>query len=110
MSMRSLLVVGALALSCGIVANGKSYDILLSSPAKAGSVVLPAGEYNLKLEGSNAVFKNTNTAKMFTAPVRVENAPRKHEETAVDTTRQNGTDWIQAIELGGSTATLEFKN
>ena len=110
MSKRSFLTVGALALSFVFVASGKSYDIVLSSPTKAGSAVLPAGEYRLKVEGSNAVFKSSNTAKTFTAPVKIENAQRKHEETAVETTNQNGTKRLEAIDLGGSTTTLEFKD
>jgi hypothetical protein len=110
MNVKSLLAVGALTLSFGLVASAKSYDIVLSSPAKAGSVVLPAGQYSLKLNGANAVFKNNNSSKQFTAPVKVESASRKHEETAVDMTKQNGTDQILSIELGGSKTTLEFNN
>lgn len=110
MCKTSLLIAGALALSGIVIAGGKSYDITLSNPSKAGNVVLPAGQYRVKLEGSNAIFMPSDYAKKFIAPVKVENADKKHEQTAVESTNQNGTDKILAIELGGSTETLEFSN
>jgi hypothetical protein len=110
MNRTSLLVAGALALSGVFVASAKSYNIMLSNPTKASNTILQAGKYRLKLEGSNAVFTNRNTAKEFTAPVKIKNAERKHEQTAVETTNKNGTDQLRAIELGGSTETLEFNN
>lgn len=110
MSKRSLALAGVLALSGVFVASAKSYDIMLSNPTKAGTTLLRAGEYRLTLEGSNAVFINSATGKKFTAPVRIETDPRKHEQTAVDTTSQKGINLLTAIELGGSTQTLEFVN
>ena len=103
-----LLIAGTMALSGVFAVSAKSYDIVLANPTKAGSVLLPAGEYSVKLEGSNAVFKESNKSETFTAPVTVEQAQKKHEETAVETTQQNGTSLLRAIELGGSTETLEF--
>jgi hypothetical protein len=110
MSKTSLLITGALALSGIFVVSAKSYDITLFNPSKAGKAMLPAGEYRVKLEGSNAVFTGRKKAEQFTAPVKIENARKKHEQTAVETTNQNGTDKILAIRLAGSTETLEFSN
>jgi hypothetical protein len=102
MNTKSLLLIGTLALAG--IASAKSYDIILSAPAKAGSVQLAAGEYSLKVEGNNAVFTNVETGKKVTAAVKVENGAKKFDQTAVDST----ADKITAIELGGSSTILEL--
>ena len=106
MTMKSLLLIGTLALAG--IASAKSYDIVLSGPAKAGSVQLAAGEYSLKVQGANAVFTNVETGKSFTAPVKLQDAGKKFSTTAIDSTSQNGEDQITAIELGGSSTKLEM--
>lgn len=106
MNTKSLLLIGTLALAG--IASAKSYDIVLSAPAKAGSVQLAAGAYSLKVKGTNAIFTNVETGKSFTAPVKLEDAGKKFSTTAVDSNNQNGTDQITAIELGGSSTKLEM--
>lgn len=106
MTTKSLLIVGALALSS--LAFGKSYDIVLSNPTQVGSVTLTPGSYSLKLVNGNAVFTNTDSDKTFTATPKVQTADHKFDATAVDTTNQNGSEKIQKIELGGSTTELNF--
>jgi len=108
MKTRSLFLAGALALFSLSIANAKSYHIMLDNPAKAGNTMLTAGEYKLTVKGANAVFTNTQTSQTVSAPVRVGNNDKKHIQTAVEITTQNGTERIHAIELGGSTETLEF--
>jgi VCBS repeat-containing protein len=106
MTTKSLLFIGTLALAS--IASAKSYDIVLSGPTKAGALQLNAGEYSLKVKGSNAVFTNMDTGKSFTAAVTVKAADKKFENTAVDTQKQNGTDEIKTIELGGSNTQLQL--
>jgi len=106
MTTKSLLLIGTLALAG--IASAKSYDIVLSAPAKAGSVQLAAGEYSLKLKGATAVFTNVESGKSFTAAVKVEDAGKKFDQTAVDSNSQNGSEQITAIELGGSSTKLEI--
>ncbi len=106
MTTKSLLFIGTLALAS--IASAKSYDIVLSSPVKAGNLQLGAGEYSLTVKGTNAVFTNVETGKSFTAAVKVQAASKKFENTAVDTTKENGMDAIKSIELGGSTTQLEL--
>lgn len=108
MTTKSLLFAGTLALASLTTAEAKTYDITLDAAAQAGSVQLPAGEYKVKLEGTNAVFTDMKTSKDYTAPVKVENMARKFNQTAVETTNQGGTPRIEAIDLGGSTTKLEF--
>jgi hypothetical protein len=108
MTTKSLLMVGALALASLSVASAKSYDIVLTAPATAGKLQLKAGEYTLKVENNQAIFTDTQSGQKFTAPVKVENAAKKFDQTAVDTKAQTGGDKIEMIELGGSTTQLEF--
>jgi len=110
MRLRTLTLAGALALSSLCVLSAKSYDIILSAPAKAGPLQLAAGEYKVKLEGTNAVLINEETGEKFTAPVKVETKDKKFEVTAVELNRANGTQQVDAIELGGSKTLLEFGN
>ena len=77
-------------------------------PARAGSVQLAAGEYSLRVQGSNAIFTNVDTGKSFTTAVKSEDAGKKFNATAVDTSSKDGTDQITAIELGGSSTKLEL--
>jgi hypothetical protein len=107
MTTKSLLCIGTLALA-GVL-SAKSYDIVLSAPTKAGSVELKPGEYSLKVKGTNAVFTNVETGKSFTAPVKVQQANKKFDNTSVDTQKEsNGTEDMKTIELGGSTTQLQL--
>jgi hypothetical protein len=107
--MKKLAVIGVLALSCLSIASAKSYELTLASPTKAGKVQLKPGLYRLKIDGSNAVFTEVDNDKSFTVPVKVNSAgTKKFDQTRVDATKDNGTDVIQDIELGGSTTKVEF--
>jgi len=103
-----LLLVGALALSTLSLVSAKSYDIMLTSASKLGGVQLAAGEYKLKVEGSNAVLTNMDSNKSVTVPAKIQNVDKKYSVTAVDTTDANGATKVDSIELGGSTTRLEF--
>jgi hypothetical protein len=107
MTTRSLLIVGALTLSSGI-ASAKSFDVILAAPAMAGNTELKAGEYKLKVEGTQATFTEAQSSKSITVPVKIENADHKFGQTSVETSNQNGMDNIQAIDLAGSNTKLEF--
>jgi hypothetical protein len=106
MTGKSLVIVGALTLSSLGIASAKSYDITLSAPAKAGATELKPGEYKLKVEGSQAVFTDEQSAKSFSVPVKVENTDKKFDYTSVESTNQDGMDNIHAIDLGGSNTRL----
>jgi hypothetical protein len=105
---KSFILAGALSLSAICFAGSKSYDINLSAPAKAGNIVLAAGEYKLQVQGNNAVFTDAKTRKTFTAPIKIETSAKKHQYTAVDTAPDQGTEKITSIELGGSTTQIAF--
>jgi hypothetical protein len=106
MTGKSLLIVGALTLSSLGIASAKSYDIVLSAPAKAGATELKPGDYKLKIAGSQAVFTDAENAKSVSIPVKVENSEKKFNNTVVESTSQDGMDNIHAIDLGGSNTRL----
>jgi hypothetical protein len=90
------------------IASAKSYTITFHSPTMAGSVQLPAGDYKLTVEGSNAIFTNVNSNKSVTAPVKIENVDKKYDATSIKITQEGDAKHIDNIELGGSTTKLGF--
>jgi hypothetical protein len=91
------------------IASAKSYSVAFTSPTMVGNTQLPAGEYTLKVEGSNAVFTNVDNNKSFTTPVKIENADKKYGVTTVETTQEGNASHIDDILLGGSNTKLDFK-
>lgn len=108
MTMKSILIAGALGLATLSIASAKSYDITLTDPTMAGATQLQPGEYKLKIEGSQAVFTDVQSDKTFTAPVTVQNANRKFDYTIVESTHQGEMSHIDAIDLGGSSMQVHF--
>jgi hypothetical protein len=111
MTAKSLLRIAslsALGLASLGIASAKSYDIILRTPAMAGTTELKPGEYKLKVEGTQAVFTDVQSSKSWTAPVKVENGDRKFGETAVESTSQGDMAHIHTIDLAGSNTKLEF--
>ncbi len=76
MTIKSLLLTGALAVGSLSIASAKSYDIVLSNPTKVANVNLKAGEYRVKLEGSNAVFTAVENGQNSRRPPRLRTPPR----------------------------------
>ncbi len=108
MTKRSLLLLGVLAMSILSIASAKSYSITFTSPTVVGSTQLAAGDYTLKVDGTNAVFTNVNSNKSVTAPVKIENGAKKYDQTSVETTMNGAAQQINDIQLGGSTTKLNF--
>ncbi len=108
MMKRSMFLVGVLAVFSLGIASAKSYDIVFSSSTMVGKTQLAAGDYTLKVEGSNAVFTNVDTRKSVSTAFKIQNVDKKYDETAVETARKDDGQHLQAIELGGSKTRLEF--
>ena len=108
MKTRTLLLTAALAIFTLSVASAKTYDILLSSPTKAGNLQLKAGEYRLTVNGTKAIFTDVNTTKSFTTEVKVENSDTKFSDTKIDSSTEGSTSVIKDIELGGSKTKIDF--
>ena len=107
MTIKAMFIVGALCLSAAAFAGTKSYQVSLTTAVKAGSAKLPAGQYKLTVDGSNAVLTDANK-KAYTNAVKVETGDRKYQETAVETEKRDGEEHLKSIKLGGSTTKLEF--
>jgi VCBS repeat-containing protein len=107
-NMKSFVLAGVLAVSTLSIASAKTYEITLATQSKAGNVPLKAGQYRLKVEGSNATFVNVENGKTATAPVKVVSTDKKFETTTVDASKEGDTSLIKDIELGGSKTKLEF--
>jgi hypothetical protein len=60
------------------------------------------------VDGSNAVFTNVETNKSVTAPVKIENAGKKYDTTAIESRQEGDAQHIKDIELGGSNTKLDF--
>jgi hypothetical protein len=106
--MKKFMVVAALALSSLTIVSAKSYDIILSSLTKAGSITLKPGQYKLKVDGTTATFTDVNTSKSFTTTVKVETTDKKFDDTRVQSKKDGETDAIEEIDLGGSKTKLGF--
>jgi hypothetical protein len=108
MKPRTFLLTAAMALFTLTVANAKTYDIVLSSPTKAGNLQLKAGEYRLTVNGTKAIFTDVNTTKSWTTEVKVENSDSKFGDTKIDSSNEGTTTVIKDIELGGSKTKIDF--
>ncbi len=106
MNAKSLLIVGALTLASIGVASAKSYDVILSAPAMAGSTELKPGEYKVKVQGSEAVFTDQQSSKSFSIPVKIENGNKKFNNTSIESTKNGGMDTIKSIDLADSNTRL----
>jgi hypothetical protein len=101
--MRLPFLAAVLAMASFTAAYAKSYEIELHEAAKAGKIELKPGVYRLLIDGDKAVFTDRHNAS-YTTPVKVENGTKKFKSTNVD----SQGDHIKYIELGGSTAKVEF--
>ena len=108
MNIKSLLITGALAVASLSVASAKSYDIVLANPTQVANQQLKPGEYKVKVEGNTAVFTDVESGKKFTAPAKIETAPKKFDLTAVGTQKKSDVEQMNSIELGGTNTKLEF--
>jgi hypothetical protein len=107
MKTKSLLI-GAFALASVAFAAGKTYYVTISKAAKAGSVELAPGEYQLKVNGTTAVFTNRQH-ESFTTAVKLEEAAKKSPHTAVDSSEAGAKELIHSISLEGSKTKLDFE-
>ena len=106
--MKKILAIGVLTLSSLSILSAKTYEIMLTTTTKVGSIQLKPGQYKVKVEGANAIFTEGNSSKTFTAPVKVENGDKKFDSTTVQTTKDGDGDRLEEIDLGGSKTKLGF--
>lgn len=103
---RSLLLFAVLGLS---LAGAKTFEITLDKPAKAGSVELKAGKYNLLLmEDSKVRFTSAN-GQVVEASAKMSTTEKKFSATQIDLKQIDGTAQINEIDLGGTKTKIQFE-
>ena len=100
--------IAILALLGVSLASAKTYTFAVTDSAQAGKVQLKAGEYSLKLEGSQVVLLDRN-GRRIDAIAKVETADRKFDVTSVTISKIDGANRIQWIGLGGSKNKVVFE-
>jgi hypothetical protein len=106
--MKKLILLFAVA---GLsVAGAKSYDVTFTVPAMLGSVEVPAGKYQLKLDGSKVTLTNAISGKHVEADATVQEMPSKFGQTIVQSKRDGGKDMVDEIQLGGTKTAIDFKH
>jgi hypothetical protein len=106
--MKKSFVFGlVLSLSTLCFAGQKPFTVIFDKATTVGSVKLAPGEYKVKVDGTNAVFTNSNYKSVSTA-VKVETADKKFKDTAIDTVKNSSGDSVVSISVGGSTTKLDF--
>jgi len=103
---RSLILFAVLGLS---LAGAKTYEITLDTTAKAGSVELKPGKYNLALmEDSKVRFTSANGQAVETS-AKMSTVEKKFSATQIDVKQMNGTTQINEIDLGGTKTKIQFE-
>jgi hypothetical protein len=108
MKIKTAFLAGVLAIFTLSIAAAKTYDITLSSPVKAGSVQLKAGDYKISIDGSKVTFTNAKTREAVTTDGKIENAAKSYDSTRTDTTTEGTTTVLKEIEVGGSKIKIDF--
>jgi len=97
-----MLVLLSASLICA-----KTYDLALSESAQAGNTLLKPGEYHLKVDGSQVVLTD-NGGRRIEVTAAVEPTEDKFEQTRLSIWKENGTNRIQWVQLGGSKMKVVF--
>lgn len=92
------------------VAGAKSYDVTFTSPAVLGAMEVPAGQYQLKFEGSKVTLINPSNGKRVETDATVQAMPTKFSETVVQSKHVDGKDLVDEIQIGGTKTALDFKH
>lgn len=92
------------------VAGAKSFDVTFTSPAVLGAMEVPAGQYQLKFDGSKVTLINPSNGKRLETDATVQSMPTKFSETIVQSKHIDGKDLVDEIQLGGTKTALDFKH
>ena len=108
MNSKSLSIIGTLALAGALtgIASAKSWDITLNQTTTVGANQLKAGDYEVKLDGTQAILTDEAHGKAVKVSVTVEHNDKKFDNTEVETVNKDGKDAIHSISLGGSNTKL----
>ena len=100
-----LLLVALLAVG---LASAKTYSFSLSNTSQAGSTTLKAGDYHVKVDGSNVILKDADGHDVA-AKAKIETSEKPFTATEVSTSQSNGMPHIEWIGLAGSKSKIVFE-
>ena len=102
-----ILVAMALVVAAGTVTKTGAYQFTLFRPAAVNGSVLQPGDYKLVLRDSMAIV-TAQDGTTLQAPVKVETAPSKFDNTALTIELRDSKPVISEIDLRGSKIKLLF--
>jgi hypothetical protein len=97
-----------LALLTVSVVSAKNYSFTTTEPVQAGNVELRPDAYTLRVQGSQVVLINSAGHEIGVSAT-VETAGQKFSDTAILTSKTDGANRLQSIELGGSSSRIVFQ-
>ncbi len=90
------------------ILSARSYSVAIPNTVQVGANQLRAGDYTLKVNGSQVEFRDEQGNKVD-LPATIQEGDRKFEYTAVDMSKENGQDRLKSIELEGTKNTVVFQ-
>jgi hypothetical protein len=110
MSKRLVLVFAVLAsfAAAGTITKLGVYHVTLSKPTSMSGTVLKPGDYKLVVGDAKVTITPANGGSAAEAPIKIESAQRKFDETVVIYETNNSKSVIYEIDLGGSKTKLIF--
>ena len=107
-NLKTIVLAAALGLASMTVASAKTYNLVLSTPATAAGLQLPAGSYKVNVSSRFAMFTNLESNKSVMVLYRLDSSNTVYDHTAVDLKSEAGAQRIESIELENSGNKLEF--
>ena len=103
-----LLSAGILGAAGGEKAKSKSYSFTLGSAIKVGSTTLKAGDYKVKVEGSDAVITRVASNETVKIPAKIETGTDKFDKNALIQNTEAGESRLTALGLKGTRDVIKF--
>ena len=104
-----LLLPALLFVLVGEARADKSYQVKVGTSAKAGTVQLLPGEYQLVLDNSKILLRESVTGKEYALDAKIDDsAEKKFANTTIHSRQVDGATLITKIELGGTKTTVAF--
>lgn len=98
---------GLALVSANASVRNKSYKVTLPEPYTVGSTQLKAGGYELVVDGSKAMLEDSRGKVQANGTLKSE--AQKFGNTAILSAKMNGTEHLQAIDLGGTRLQVDFQ-
>jgi hypothetical protein len=108
MSVKSLLMTGALALASVPLVYGASFEVVFATPVQVDNSILAPGAYRVQAKHGGAEFTNVNTGTIYNLPATVEHLTTKNHSENVVMSYRNGMARLHSVQVGGHATNLQF--